>query len=145
MIIVKSNGHINQINYNLKSNAMKKVILLLALGLAVTFVNAQDNTKSTTTKTTDKQTTKAGEFTKTPVKTTDLSKAITDNLSANYKDYKVISAFKLVKSDVTTYAVNVEKGTDKLRLIYDADGKFIRKKDTSAKSTTTTNQKVQKK
>jgi len=129
---------------------MKKVILLFVLGLAVTFVNAQDNTKGTTTKTTVKSTTKAGDVTRTPVKTADLSKAITDHLSANYKDYKVMSAFKIVKGDVTTYAVNVEKGTDKLKLIYDADGKFIRKdaphvKPAATTKTTPVNQDTPKK
>ena len=141
---------------------MKKVILLFVLGLAITFVNAQDSTKKATTKTPPPAGNKA---TRTPVKTADLLKAITDDLAANYKDYKVTNAFKLVKNDaatkqeVTTYLVNVEKGTGpavtKLRLEYDADGKFLSKKTppvkppTSTKTTPTTpantNQDDQKK
>jgi hypothetical protein len=115
---------------------MKKVILLLVLGLAVTFVNAQDTTKSTK-KTTTKTNATTDKSIKTPVKTADLLKAITDDLATNYKDYTVTSAFKVIKGDVTKYSVNVEKGTSKFRLFYDADGKFLNKVD-SVKPTTTT-------
>ena len=58
-------------------------------------------------------------------------KPITEDITANYKDYKIVSALKAVKGEVTTYEVNVQKGTDaktKVKLIYDADGKFLEKK-----------------
>jgi len=111
---------------------MKKAILLLMFGLAITFVNAQDNSKSTAPKTDAKQIKPNGEVTRTPVKIADLLKAITDNLAADYKDYTVKEANKLVKGGVTSYVVIVEKGTEKFRLFYDADGKFIRKGEANA-------------
>ena len=113
---------------------MKKVMLFLVLGLTVAFVNAQDNSKSTAPKTDAKQKPN-GEVTRTPVKTADLLKAITDNLAADYKDYTVKDAFKVVKAGVVSYVVNVEKGTEKLKLFYDADGKFVRKGEAPMKKT----------
>jgi hypothetical protein len=111
---------------------MKKVILLLALVMAITFVKAQDNT----TKSTPAKSTTPGERpVRTAVQTKDLLKPISDDLAANYKDYKVITAFKLVKGDVTKYEVNVQKGTEKYKLMYDADGKFLEKKTPPAKAT----------
>ena len=111
---------------------MKRAILLLMFGLAITFVNAQDNSKSTEPKTDAKQTKPSGEVTRTPVKVADLLKPITDNLAADYKDYTVKEAFKVVKGGVTSYVVVVEKGTEKFRLFYDADGKFVRKGEANA-------------
>ncbi|MGD0712045.1 MAG: hypothetical protein ABR968_12810 [Bacteroidales bacterium] len=109
---------------------MKKVILLLVLGLAITFVNAQDTTKKKST--TAKPATSPNNVKRTPVKPADLLKEITDDLAANYKEYKILgNATKIVKGDVTTYEVIIQKGTDvksKEKLIYDADGKFLEKK-----------------
>jgi hypothetical protein len=107
---------------------MKKVILLLALGLAITFVNAQDTTKK---KSTPVKPATQNNGVRTAVQTKDLLKPISEDLTANYKDYKVVNAFKVVKGDVTKYEVNVQKGTaanTKVKLIYDADGKFLEKK-----------------
>jgi len=112
---------------------MKKLILLLVVGLAITFVNAQDNTTKSTTA---KPASTSEKVVKTPVKTADLLKPITEDLTANFKDYKVLNAIKIVKGDVTKYEVNVQKGTVKERLIYDAEGKFLEKKTPPAKPAT---------
>jgi curli biogenesis system outer membrane secretion channel CsgG len=113
---------------------MKKVILVLTLALAVVFVKAQDNTTKSTSATPAAK--PAEKIVRTPVKPADLLKVISEDISANYKEYKVVNAFKVVKGDVTKFEVNVQKGTVKERLIYDAEGKFLEKKTPPAKPAT---------
>jgi hypothetical protein len=108
---------------------MKKLMLVLALGLAVVMVNAQDTTKKKSS--TPAKPATQNNVKRTPVKTSDLLKPISEDIDANYKDYKIMNALKAVKGDVTTYEVNIQKGADtktKIKLIYDADGKFLEKK-----------------
>jgi len=85
---------------------MKKLVLFMAVIFAVTFVNAQ---------------------TKTEVKVADLQKVITDHITANYAGYTIEKAFKIDTKGVITYKVHVSKAAEKLTLVYDKDGKFVKK------------------
>jgi hypothetical protein len=85
---------------------MKKLVLFMAVIFAVTFVNAQ---------------------TKTEIKVADLQKAITDHIAANYAGFTIEKAFKVDSKGVITFKVHVSKATEKLTLVYDKDGKFVKK------------------
>ena len=85
---------------------MKKIVLFMAIVFAVTFVNAQ---------------------TKTEIKVADLQKVITDHISANYAGYTIEKAFKVDNKTVITYKVHVSKAAEKLTLVYNKDGKFVKK------------------
>jgi len=96
---------------------MKKVIVVFVLIMAVLAVNAQ-TTVTTTTKV-------------MPVRTTvlaaDLQKTITDNIAKDYVGYTIKEATKVVDDNVVTYEVVVVKETTTETLVYDTDGKFIKK------------------
>jgi hypothetical protein len=85
---------------------MKKLMLFMAVIFAVTFVNAQ---------------------TKTEVKVSDLQKAITDHITANFAGYTINKAFKVDHKGVITYNVHISKAADKLTLEFDKDGNFVKK------------------
>ena len=86
---------------------MKKITLVLAFMLAVLAVNAQ--------------------ITRVAVKSTDLPKAITDNVTKSYAGYTIKEATKVTENNVVTYDVVITKGTATETLVYDKDGKFLRK------------------
>ena len=97
---------------------MKKVLVVFVLIMAVLAVNAQ-TTVTTTTKVTAVRTT---------VLVADLQKAITDNIAQDYVGYTIKEATKVVDNDVVTYEVVVVKDeTTTETLVYDTDGKFIKK------------------
>ncbi len=72
---------------------------------------------------------------RTPVKVTDLNKAITDNISKDYIGYTIKDATKIVNNGVTTYEVVISKGTTSETLLYDNSGKFLNKVNMTAGST----------
>jgi hypothetical protein len=86
---------------------MKKLLLLMTFIMAVLVANAQ--------------------ITKVQVKPSDLSKAITDNIAKNYVGYTIKEATKVTENKVVTYDVLIAKGTSSETLVYDKDGKFLRK------------------
>ncbi|MDP4223042.1 MAG: hypothetical protein Q8868_07000 [Bacteroidota bacterium] len=88
---------------------MKKLLTVLILVMAGLAVNAQ----------------------RTPVKVTDLSKAITDNVAKDWAGFTIKDATKVVANNVTTFEVVVVKGTSQETLCYDNMGKFIKKIGTS--------------
>ena len=96
---------------------MKKVVFVFVLIMAVLAVNAQ-----TTTPTTTKD---------APVRTTvvvaDLNKAIADNIAKDYAGYTVKEASSVTTNGVVTYEAVVVKGTTTETLVYDKDGKFLKK------------------
>jgi len=85
---------------------MKKILLVAVLGLAVLFVNAQ---------------------TKTEIKVADLNKAITENVAKDHAGFTIEKAFKMENNGVVTYEVKIAKGNEESILLYDKDGKFIKK------------------
>ena len=62
----------------------------------------------------------SGKTVKTAVPT-NLLKPITEYITDNYKEYKIVGATKIVKGNETKYEVTIQKGTDvktKERLIF---------------------------
>jgi hypothetical protein len=85
---------------------MKKSLLLLVLFMSAIIINAQ---------------------TKTVVKTADLPKAITENIAKDYAGFTIKEATKVVANNVVSFDVVVVKGTTTETLVYDKDGKFVKK------------------
>ena len=57
-----------------------------------------------------------------------LPKSISDYISKNYADYKVSEAAKITDDKGTlTYEAEVSKGKEKMDLIFDAAGNFVKK------------------
>jgi len=67
------------------------------------------------------------QITKVQVKPADLPKAITDNIAKNYVGYAIKEATKITENKVVSYDVMIHKGTAMETLVYDKDGKFLRK------------------
>ena len=86
---------------------MKKLLLMMAFLVAVLALNAQ--------------------VTHTPVKVADLPKAISDNVTKNYAGFTIKEATKVTENNVVSYDVMINKGTTSETLVYDKDGKFLRK------------------
>ena len=85
---------------------MKKLILAIVLTVFALSINAQ---------------------TKTPVKVSDLNKAITYNVATTHAGYTIKEAKKVEANGVITYEVKIVKGTSENTLIYDKDGKFLKR------------------
>ncbi len=85
---------------------MKKSLLFIIFFMSAVIINAQ---------------------TKTVVKTADLPKAITENVAKDYQGFMIHQATKVVTNNVTTYDVVIAKGQTTETLVYDKDGKFIKK------------------
>jgi hypothetical protein len=97
---------INNIIKNKIQTIMKKLVLFMAVIFAVSFANAQ---------------------TKIEIKVNDLQKVITDHINTNYAGYTINKAFKVDNRGVITYKVHVKKAADKLTLVYDMSGNFVKK------------------
>ena len=95
---------------------MKRVLIVFVLIMAVLAVNAQ------TTVTTQKVT-----AVRTTVMVVDLQQAITDNIAKDYVGYTVKEAVKVAENDVVTYEVVVIKDDKTETLVYDNEGKFVKK------------------
>jgi hypothetical protein len=91
---------------------MKKVTLTLIAALFATLIFAQ---------------------TKTELKSSELPKTITDYLATNVKAYTIYKSFKVDSKGVITYDVIMTKGSDKRMMVFDKDGKFIKKGDQESK------------
>ena len=112
---------------------MKKVFFVLVLMMAVLVVNAQA-TQTTVTN---------AQATKTSVKVADLQKAITDNIARDFVGYTIKEATSVTANNTVTYEVVVEKEKMLETLVYDKDGKFVKKfvpkaTETKVVKTTTT-------
>jgi len=109
---------------------MKKIVLVLVLGLAVMFANAQTNKAK-----------KPEKVKKTTVKVAELEKPITDNITKDYPGYKTIEAFKLDKKGSISYQVVVKKDTSEQNLFYSKNGVFLRKEKAAPSKQTPTQTK----
>lgn len=96
---------------------MQKVLIVLVLIMAVLAVNAQIPV-TTTTKVTP---------VRTSILVADLQKDITDNIATDYVGYTIKEAAKVVENDIVTYEVVVVNETATETLVYDKDGKFLKK------------------
>jgi hypothetical protein len=93
---------------------MKKFFLIVFAMLIAGFVSAQQNNATKPVET------------KTPVKSTELKKEITDHIARDYAGYRIGPAFKVEKGNITTYKVTLTKDTLKTTLIYDDKGAFVK-------------------
>jgi predicted Holliday junction resolvase-like endonuclease len=97
---------------------MKKVLLVvMVLVMSVLVINAQA-TKTTVTN---------AKSTKTTIQVADLQKPITDNIAKDWAGYTIKEATSVTKENAVTYHVVVVKGTATETLVYDKDGKFVKK------------------
>ena len=96
---------------------MKKVAFVLVLNLAVLVVSAQ-TTKTTVTK---------EKPLRAAVMVADLQKAITDNIAKDYVGYTIKEATSVTENKVVTYEVVIVKDATSETLVYDKDGKFVKK------------------
>jgi hypothetical protein len=109
---------------------MKKSILIMVLAVAmVAIVNAQSRVE---------------------IKSSDLPKAITENITKDFSGFAVQTAYKVTANNVMSYEVVVAKGMDKEKLEYNSTGAFLKKepvehmsaqKPAPAKSTESTTKK----
>jgi hypothetical protein len=95
---------------------MKKVLLVLVLIVAVLAVNAQ----TVTTVVKEKPV-------RTAVMVADLQKAITDNIAKDFVGYTIKEAASVTEDKVVTYEVVIVKELTTETLVYDKDGKFVKK------------------
>ena len=112
---------------------MKKTFFVFVFVIAALVVNAQvkDTTstqkKSTTTTKATVTTVTNEKAIRTAVKVTELQKAITDNVAKDYVGFTIKEAASVTANNVVTYEVVIVKGTATETLVYDKDGKFVKK------------------
>jgi hypothetical protein len=94
---------------------MKKLILLFVMGLSFVITNAQPQAAAKT------------KASNSPVKVTDLPKAILDNVAKDYAGFTIKDANLIENEGTSNYHVNIVNGTTSEMLVYDKDGKFIHK------------------
>jgi hypothetical protein len=85
---------------------MKRLLLVAVLVMSAVIINAQ---------------------TRTTVKATDLPKALTESLTKDHAGFTVKEATKVVTNNVANYEVVIVKGTATETLLFDKDGKFVKK------------------
>lgn len=110
---------------------MKKLLIVMVFFMSVLALNAQyDKTPSSETKskttTTTKSTTAEPSNSQT-VQAADLPKSITDNIAKDYPGYTVKEATSMNGKNGLTYQVAIMKGSNTETLLYDKDGKFLKK------------------
>ena len=125
---------------------MKKVLFVVALCVAVVFANAQE--KKTVEKKEVKTTTVKTEKTvQTPAKVkiaeADLMQPIKDNIAKDFAGAKVEKAFKHDVKGLVTYEVVIMKDNAKWSLVYDKDGKFLKKEEMKKMEMKKTEKKVE--
>jgi hypothetical protein len=86
---------------------MKRLLIVFAFLMAVLAVNAQ--------------------VTRVVVKTADLPKALTENVAKNYTGFSIKEATKVTENNVVSYDVILNRGAVSETLVYDKDGKFLKK------------------
>jgi hypothetical protein len=94
---------------------MKKVIFILTFMLAALAANAM--------------------VTRLVVKISDLPKTLTDNIAKEYPGFTIKEATKITDNKTVTYDVLVNKGTTSETLVYNQEGKFIKKLNQKSGST----------
>lgn len=63
----------------------------------------------------------------TEIQKSELPKATQETLARDYAGYKIEETAKLLANGVTTYEVEVEKGEKSYELIFDSNGKLLKK------------------
>ena len=103
---------------------MKKVIIILALFIGAFVVNASPYVSKSMAA---MNVVAIQQPVKTPVKTADLPKPITDSIAKDYAGYSIKEANSVKLNNTMTYEVVLSKGTDSMTLVYDKDGNFLKK------------------
>lgn len=106
---------------------MKKVFFVMVLLVAALVVNAQQDTVKTTKSKATTTTVAPQQAVRATVKTADLMKPIADNIAKDYAGYTVKEATSVTLGNVVTYEVIISKGMETETLVYDKDGKFLKK------------------
>ena len=75
------------------------------------------------------------QISKVAVKVADLPKAITENVAKNYTGFTIKEATKVTENNVITYDVMIHKASTMETLVYDKEGKFLRKMTPTAQVT----------
>ncbi len=106
---------------------MKKVLFVLALCVTVIIANAQEK-KASPVKTvkTEEVAPMPG---KTLIKEADLMQPIKDNIAKDFAGATILKSFKNEVKGLFTYEVIIKKDYSRWSLIYDKDGKFMKKEE----------------
>jgi len=109
---------------------MKKFIAICCVVLIAGVAVAQTKPAGTTTKTTTTGTDQKPKVEKirTPMKTAELMKEITDYITKNYAGYTTSKAEKVSTDKVITFEVVVAKGDAKSTLTFNDKGAFVKAK-----------------
>ena len=99
---------------------MKKLIVLMVAVLFVSVASAQ---------------------TRTAMKTTELNKNITDHVRRNYPGYEIKNAFKVETNKVVTFEVIATKEANKITLVYNDKGTFVKAENNKPTTHTATKPK----
>ncbi len=107
---------------------MKKIIAICCVVFIAGFAVAQNKTTGTQTKSTTTGTDQKPkvEKIKTPMKTAELMKEITDYVTKNYAGYTISKAEKVSTDKVITFDVVVAKGETKSTLTFNDKGAFVK-------------------
>lgn len=92
---------------------MKKLLFILVFLMGAMIMNAQAGSNP--------------QHKSTLVKVADLPKALTDNIAKDYAGFTIKEASSVMMNNNLNYDVVITKGTTSETLVYDKDGKFIRK------------------
>ena len=77
----------------------------------------------------------------TEMKVPDLSSSITENIAKTEPGYSIKQAHKIENKEIITYEVVIAKGSSEMTLLYDKDGKFVRKESVKRGTVITKEQK----
>jgi hypothetical protein len=103
---------------------MKKLLSVMLLVMSVMVVYAQE-TPATDTKAPVDATAPAASS--SALKLSDLPKAVTESIAKEYPGYTIKEAMKAKEGSGADFKVVVAKGTTNETLLYDKNGKFIKK------------------
>lgn len=110
---------------------MKKVIFIMAMVMSAAVMSAQvvppSPSPSTTPSSNDTYSKSPASSTAKTIQAADLPKAITDNINKDYPGYTIKEATSVSGKDGLNYQVEVMKGSTTETLLYNKDGKFLRK------------------
>ena len=95
----------------------------MVLLMSALVINAQTTAK--TTKSPSATTT--AKTAPVQVKVADLPKTITDNISKDYAGYTIKNATSVTANNATMYHVVVTKDNTSMTLVYDGNGKYLKK------------------
>lgn len=106
---------------------MKKLVFIMVLAMAALMVNAQVNTPDTSDTRSKSPTMTNPRSGGTSLPAADLPKAITDNIARDYPGFTVKNAWSVSDKEGLKYKVDVTKGSENETLLYDKEGKFLKK------------------